>query len=401
MPTRMLQKEQNRNDDDDDLSLQNDSDPFAAPGHTYSIVVSIVLVVIVCICFPLAYKARRASREEDRRRGGRRGGGVEEDYEYYGGGDDGDTNHARVDDGSASYGRRERRKYARKVLEERRRVVDKALFSERFVVMRQDVMCGAGLTEIEEEDEEGEGSEVEEDIELCIHKGLEDVAISELETVVMSGLTMDESDNNGKSNDEHDVETGNITIHNVSNQETHEEKEKVESSSVVKGQSSSPSPSPSFSLNHRRSVGCCPICLVDYIDGDEICRSKNTACSHIFHRRCITEWLLLNDECPCCRAPYIGNIPGGTAMSREARQILREVARDRRQNNSRSGRRRNRRSRISSSALSQEQNVQDYNNDNGIGSSGNNNTVNGQPSHNFRPLTVTTQSSRLRQPRES
>ena len=358
-------------------------------------------MVIVCICFPLAYKARRASREEDRRRGGRRGGGVEEDYEYYGGGEDGDTNHASVDDGSASYGRRERRKYARKVLEERRRVVDKALFSERFVVMRQDVMCGAGLTEIEEEDEEGEGSEVEEDIELCIHKGLEDVAISELETVVMSGLTMDESDNNGKSNDEHDVETGNITIHNVSNQETHEEKEKVESSSVVKGQSSSPSPSPSFSLNHRRSVGCCPICLVDYIDGDEICRSKNTACSHIFHRRCITEWLLLNDECPCCRAPYIGNIPGGTAMSREARQILREVARDRRQNNSRSGRRRNRRSRISSSALSQEQNVQDYNNDNGIGSSGNNNTVNGQPSHNFRPLTVTTQSSRLRQPRES
>jgi hypothetical protein len=50
---------------------------------------------------------------------------------------------------------------------------------------------------------------------------------------------------------------------------------------------------------------CCAICLNEYINGDEICFSQNKQCNHIFHRQCISEWLLTHEECPCCRFPYI------------------------------------------------------------------------------------------------
>eukprot|EP00542_Grammatophora_oceanica_P000686 CAMPEP_0194066606 /NCGR_PEP_ID=MMETSP0009_2-20130614/86116_1 /TAXON_ID=210454 /ORGANISM="Grammatophora oceanica, Strain CCMP 410" /LENGTH=300 /DNA_ID=CAMNT_0038719577 /DNA_START=233 /DNA_END=1136 /DNA_ORIENTATION=- len=49
----------------------------------------------------------------------------------------------------------------------------------------------------------------------------------------------------------------------------------------------------------------CPICLTDYVDGDEICWSHNERCNHVFHRECIVEWLTHHDECPCCRLNFL------------------------------------------------------------------------------------------------
>lgn len=49
----------------------------------------------------------------------------------------------------------------------------------------------------------------------------------------------------------------------------------------------------------------CPICLYDFVNGDEVCKSKSTKCKHIFHRQCITKWLMWHYDCPCCRFPYI------------------------------------------------------------------------------------------------
>jgi Ring finger domain len=49
----------------------------------------------------------------------------------------------------------------------------------------------------------------------------------------------------------------------------------------------------------------CAICLNDYDDGDEICWSQNKQCNHVFHKGCISEWLLTHEECPCCRYPYL------------------------------------------------------------------------------------------------
>jgi hypothetical protein len=50
---------------------------------------------------------------------------------------------------------------------------------------------------------------------------------------------------------------------------------------------------------------CCAICLSDYQDGDVIGWSHNKNCKHIFHRECISEWLLTHEECPCCRHYYL------------------------------------------------------------------------------------------------
>jgi len=49
----------------------------------------------------------------------------------------------------------------------------------------------------------------------------------------------------------------------------------------------------------------CSICLVDYEVGDEICLSENPKCKHVFHKTCMVEWLLLHNECPCCRTSYL------------------------------------------------------------------------------------------------
>jgi len=47
----------------------------------------------------------------------------------------------------------------------------------------------------------------------------------------------------------------------------------------------------------------CPICLVDYVDGEEIqCPQR---CHHAFHVHCLAQWLAFSSRqqvCPCCRA---------------------------------------------------------------------------------------------------
>ena len=49
----------------------------------------------------------------------------------------------------------------------------------------------------------------------------------------------------------------------------------------------------------------CSICLSDYEVGDLVSWSRNPDCNHGFHKECITDWLMKNPNCPCCRLPYI------------------------------------------------------------------------------------------------
>lgn len=44
----------------------------------------------------------------------------------------------------------------------------------------------------------------------------------------------------------------------------------------------------------------CVICLADYNSGDTVCLSKCER-THIFHEKCITEWITINAICPICR----------------------------------------------------------------------------------------------------
>lgn len=50
---------------------------------------------------------------------------------------------------------------------------------------------------------------------------------------------------------------------------------------------------------------CCPICLTEYENGDQVCFSNNKFCNHFFHRDCIAEWLMTHEECPCCRHYFL------------------------------------------------------------------------------------------------
>jgi len=43
---------------------------------------------------------------------------------------------------------------------------------------------------------------------------------------------------------------------------------------------------------------CCPICLVDYEDGDEL---RVLPCNHFMHKTCLDAWLVNNPSCPTCR----------------------------------------------------------------------------------------------------
>jgi hypothetical protein len=56
---------------------------------------------------------------------------------------------------------------------------------------------------------------------------------------------------------------------------------------------------------NRFSPDSCSICLDAFKNGDEMCASPNQACSHIFHRDCILDWLLKHEICPICRRNYL------------------------------------------------------------------------------------------------
>eukprot|EP00804_Cyclotella_cryptica_P020419 CCRYP_014402-RA/>CCRYP_014402-RA protein AED:0.13 eAED:0.13 QI:142/0.75/0.8/1/1/1/5/234/1160 len=43
---------------------------------------------------------------------------------------------------------------------------------------------------------------------------------------------------------------------------------------------------------------CCPICLVDYEDGDTL---RVLPCNHYMHKTCVDAWLINNPSCPSCR----------------------------------------------------------------------------------------------------
>ena len=50
----------------------------------------------------------------------------------------------------------------------------------------------------------------------------------------------------------------------------------------------------------------CDICILDYAVGDEVTKSRNTECDHIFHKECILDWMQKKPTCPCCRRYYLG-----------------------------------------------------------------------------------------------
>ncbi|KAG9455747.1 hypothetical protein H6P81_000255 [Aristolochia fimbriata] len=59
----------------------------------------------------------------------------------------------------------------------------------------------------------------------------------------------------------------------------------------------------------------CPICMDDFLAGDEI---GHTECGHSFHFRCIARWICDSLFCPMCRTSSLGTVaePGGIKGNR-------------------------------------------------------------------------------------
>ena len=49
----------------------------------------------------------------------------------------------------------------------------------------------------------------------------------------------------------------------------------------------------------------CPICLKAFERGEDISWSKQLVCLHVFHKDCLTPWLMKHDDCPVCRSKMV------------------------------------------------------------------------------------------------
>lgn len=66
----------------------------------------------------------------------------------------------------------------------------------------------------------------------------------------------------------------------------------------------------------------CIICLEHFDSGDQTYIINVKVCEHMFHGKCILEWLIDHDTCPCCRCHVFtetatsSDLSAGTPTSR-------------------------------------------------------------------------------------
>jgi len=58
-------------------------------------------------------------------------------------------------------------------------------------------------------------------------------------------------------------------------------------------------------IRPNHDAECC-ICLDHYEPGEVICASKSEECSHVFHKECLMDWMMKNNNrCPLCRVDFM------------------------------------------------------------------------------------------------
>ena len=76
----------------------------------------------------------------------------------------------------------------------------------------------------------------------------------------------------------------------------------------------------------------CSICLSEYKKNEEICYSRNPACPHMFHKECILEWIMHNNECPNCRQVFLDPTFDDPALGEETVSFCDVVSQESRSN---------------------------------------------------------------------
>ena len=80
--------------------------------------------------------------------------------------------------------------------------------------------------------------------------------------------------------------------------------------------------------DEERSVGSCiendplhscSICFGKFDKEELVCQSNDPDCPHIYHKECMEEWLMKNDQCPICRRPYLS--PKSTTEENEEEEL--------------------------------------------------------------------------------
>lgn len=68
----------------------------------------------------------------------------------------------------------------------------------------------------------------------------------------------------------------------------------------------------------------CPICMEEMVVGSIVSWSANPKCEHVFHHRCIKQWLLTKQDCPFCRECFlpVDSIPRAGSMKQIADLIV-------------------------------------------------------------------------------
>ena len=73
----------------------------------------------------------------------------------------------------------------------------------------------------------------------------------------------------------------------------------------------------------------CAICLSPFRAHDQVCESNNAKCSHSFHFDCASEWFVLHNDCPVCRADFLlaseEFVDSGEAIDRTVEEPIEEV----------------------------------------------------------------------------
>jgi hypothetical protein len=105
---------------------------------------------------------------------------------------------------------------------------------------------------------------------------------------------------------------------NKSNGDGKEDQEREDGSTRIAGQSDPRSVSSGEERQRERSAATatttsdhdschplCAICLERLLVDESIGVSHDAECHHLFHKTCIAEWLLTNQDCPVCRRDFL------------------------------------------------------------------------------------------------